>query len=107
MQTFLQSHPPIQWVYKCLLQYVEFKKKKNSYFVSISNLLNLLSYKKKNGLEIVSQPLNLHAKSPISSPSLQTRPDWETVGNQNQQVGPSSIPAKNEIRSELIIDIIF
>ncbi|XP_074569729.1 uncharacterized protein LOC141826386 isoform X3 [Curcuma longa] len=62
------------------------------------------SHPKKNDLEIVSQPLNPHAKSPISSPNLQTRPDRETVGNQNQQVGPSSIPAKNEISTPFMRD---
>ncbi|XP_042450705.1 uncharacterized protein LOC122035366 isoform X3 [Zingiber officinale] len=49
-------------------------------------------------------PLNPHAKSPISSPNLQTRPDRETVGNQNQQVGPSSIPTKNEISTPFMRD---
>ncbi|XP_042418052.1 uncharacterized protein LOC122006565 isoform X1 [Zingiber officinale] len=48
----------------------------------------------KNSLEIVPQPAYSHARSPISSPNFQTNHDWETVGIQNQQVGPSSIPAK-------------
>ncbi|KAG6468900.1 hypothetical protein ZIOFF_073595 [Zingiber officinale] len=55
-------------------------------------------------VQVVVSPLNPHAKSPISSPNLQTRPDRETVGNQNQQVGPSSIPTKNEISTPFMRD---
>ncbi|WOK93497.1 hypothetical protein Cni_G02195 [Canna indica] len=49
----------------------------------------------KNSLEIVPQSAYPNAQSPISSPNFQTRLDWETVGNQNQQPGPSSVAIKN------------
>ncbi|XP_008782442.2 uncharacterized protein LOC103701978 [Phoenix dactylifera] len=49
----------------------------------------------KNSLEIVPQPAYPHAQSPISSPSnIQTRDDWEVLGNRNRQTGPSGLATK-------------
>lgn len=66
-------------------------------FLVLSSLFltyNLPFCKNKNGLEIVPQPTYPHVQSPISS-NFQAKHDWETVGDQNQQHGPSSVPSKN------------
>ncbi|XP_065037332.1 uncharacterized protein LOC135672831 isoform X2 [Musa acuminata AAA Group] len=49
----------------------------------------------KNNLEIVPQPANPHAQTPISSSNFQTRLYWEAVGGQNQQFNQSSVPTKS------------
>ncbi|XP_020097297.1 uncharacterized protein LOC109716331 isoform X2 [Ananas comosus] len=49
----------------------------------------------KNSLEIVPQPAYAHAQSPISSPIVQTRGEWEVLGNQSHQGGPTGVTMRN------------
>lgn len=62
----------------------------------ISSLTNVLCLcQTKNSLEIVPQPAYAHAQSPISSPIVQTRGEWEVLGNQSHQGGPTGVTMRN------------
>ncbi|XP_042383847.1 uncharacterized protein LOC121975963 isoform X8 [Zingiber officinale] len=61
---------------------------------SPSHMVAQATVSNNNSLEIVPQPTYPHAQSPISS-NFQAKHVWETVGDQKQQHGPSSVPSKN------------
>ncbi|XP_074579917.1 uncharacterized protein LOC141836348 isoform X2 [Curcuma longa] len=61
---------------------------------SPSHMVAQTTVSNKNSLEIVPQQTYPYVQSPISS-NFQAKHDWETVGDRNQQHGPSSVPSKN------------
>ncbi|THU64163.1 hypothetical protein C4D60_Mb01t23580 [Musa balbisiana] len=73
-----------------------FQTLRNSFVVLFRHMHEeLIISKNKNNLEIVPQPANPHAQTPISSSNFQTRLYWEAVGDQNQQFNRSSVPTKS------------